>query len=230
MRYFKVSKISAATLLMLLIFSFSVAAQNRKPKPKPLATPPVITGAEIIGQSSELTDPQIVEQPVERMPTRPTGTNTARIRDLNDRVNKLETERKTGYDERQRMLLLNLDILTRAEQRSEALRKQVFEMIEKENAIKTRLDQLENDIRPDVIERTTVQIAGSLRPEEIREGRRKTLDGERRNLQSLLTQIENTHRSLDLALGRAEQLVDRLRTKLEKDIDDALLKEEQPDQ
>lgn len=228
MRQLKV--IGAAAVLALLALFSGASAQNRKPKPKPLATPPVLTGAEIIGQSGELIDAQPVEQPVERTSARPAGTNTTRIRDLNDRVNKLEAERKTGYDEKQRMLLLNLDILTRAEQRAEALRKQVFEMMEKENTIKIRLDQIEQDIRPDVIERTTVQIAGSLRPEEIREGRRKTLDAERRNLQSLLTQIQNTHSSLDLALSRAEQLVDKLRTKLEKDIDDALLKEEQPDQ
>jgi hypothetical protein len=219
--------IGVASVLALLAFSYGASAQNRKTKPKPLATPPVLTGAEIISQGGDLTDPQPIEQPAERTQARSTGTNTAKIRDLNDRVNKLEAERKTGYDEKQRMLLLNLDILTRAEQRAEALRKQSFDMAEKENTIRTRLDQIEHDIRPDVIERTTVQIVGSLRPEEIRENRRKTLDGERRNLQSLVTQLQNSRASLDAALARAEQLVDRLREKLERDIDKALLKDDE---
>jgi len=220
------------TSLVMAALSLAVAAQSKKPKPKPLATPPVLTGAEIISQAGDYVEPQPIEQPAEKTPTRSTGTNAQRIRDLNDRVNKLEADKKSGYDEKQRMLLLNLDILTRAEQRSEALRKQVFEMIEKENNIRTRLDQIDYDIRPEVIERNTVQMAGSLRPEEIRENRRKMLDAERRNLSSLLTQIQNTHASLDAVLARAEQLVDKLREKLEKDIDNALLKDDDttPDQ
>ena len=103
-------------------------------------------------------------------------------------------------------------------------------MIEKENSIKVRLEQIEFEIRPETIDRTTIQMGGSLRPEEIRENRRKTLDGERRNLQSLLAQIQTTHASLDTTLLRAEQLVDRLREKLEKDIDNSLLKEDETDQ
>lgn len=232
MRDLNLSKaVVVALALVIGVFSFTAAAQNRRPKPKPLATPPVLTGAEIISQG-DFTDPQPhpADQPVEKTPTRSTGTNASKIRDLNDRLNKLEAEKKTGYDEKQRMLLLNLDILTRAEQRTESLRKQLFEMIEKENTIKTRLDQIDYDIRPESIERT-LQIAGSMRPEEVRENRRKTLDAERRNLQSLLSQIQNTHASLDASLQRAEQMVDKLRDKLEKDIDNALLKDDdKPDQ
>jgi hypothetical protein len=226
MRY---RNLGMVAFLLLLVGTLGVSAQRKKPTPKPLATPPTLTGAEIIGQAADYTEPQ--PTPEQATVPRTGGTNTVKIKDLNDRVNKLEADKKTGYDEKQRLLLLNLDILTRAEQRSEALRKQVFEMIEKENTIKTRLDQIEYDIRPEVIDRNTIQIAGSLRPEEVRENRRKTLDGERRNLQSLLTQIQNTHASLDAASARADQLVDKLREKLEKDIDDALLKDEkQPDQ
>jgi len=232
MRYIHLSRLAGVLVLTLCVFSIGASAQTRKPKPKPLATPPVLTGAEIISQAGDpdpLTQP--VDQASERTPTRPTGTNAQRIRDLNDRVNKLENDKKSGYDEKQRMLLLNLDILTRAEQRTEALRKQIFEMIDKENTIKTRLDQIEYDIRPETIDRTTIQMGGSLRPEEIRENRRKTLDGERRNLQSLLTQIQTTHASLDATLLRGEQMVERLREKLEKDIDNALLKDDtQPEQ
>jgi hypothetical protein len=230
MNKLSLSKI-AGLALAIVVFSIGVSAQTRKPKPKPLATPPVLTGAEIISQAGD-TDPQTqpVDQPADRAPQRPTGTNAQKIKDLNDRVGRLEADKKSGYDEKQRLLLLNLDILTRAEQRTESLRKQVFEMAEKENTIHTRLDQIEYDIRPEVIERNTNQIAGSLRPEEIRESRRKSLDGERRSLQSLLTQIQNTRAGLDAALARAEQMVDKLREKLEKDIDNALLKEDTPEQ
>lgn len=218
--------------LALALGTIGISAQTRKPKPKPLATPPTITGAEIISQAGDYQDPQVqtTEQPGDKTPPRSTGTNAQKIKDLNDRLSKIEADKKSGYDEKQRMLLLNLDILTRAEQRTESLRKQVFEMAEKENTIRTRLDQIDYDIRPEVIERNTNQLAGSMRPEEIRENRRKSLDAERRNLQSLLNQIQTTHASLDAALSRAEQMVDKLRDKLEKDIDNALLKEDQTDQ
>lgn len=219
---------SSSVVTVIALVAFSAAAQNRRTKPKPLATPPpVLTGAEIISQGGEYVEPQQEAQPpADTQPVRQTGTNTARIRDLNERLSKLESQKGTQYDEAQKRMLLNLDILTRAEQRVESLRKQLFEMIEKENAIRVRLDQIEYDSRPEVIERTTVQMGGSLRPEEIRETRRKSLDAERRNLQSLLTQIQSTRTSLETNLARAEQMVDRLRARVEKDIDDALVTEE----
>jgi hypothetical protein len=123
--------------------------------------------------------------------------------------------------------MLNLDILTRAEQRAETLRKQLFEMIDKENQIKTRLDQIENDIRPEMLERS-VAFAGSLRPEELRDNRRKNLEVDRNNLQKLLTEIQNTKSSLELNVQKADTLVEKLRFRLEKEIDKALADEPNP--
>jgi hypothetical protein len=130
-------------------------------------------------------------------------------------------------DEKQKRLLLNLDILTRSEQRSESLRKQLFEMIEKENTVKTRLDQLEIDIRPESIERS-LQLSGSMKPEEVRENRRKSLAAERSNLQSLLAEIQNTKSTINVNLQKSEAMVEKIRIKLEKDIDDSFLKDDDP--
>ena len=137
------------------------------------------------------------------------------------RVKKLESTQKNDYDEKQKRLLLNLDILTRSEQRAEALRKDLFEMIEKENAVKSKLDQIEYDIRPEMIERT-LQLAGSMRPEEIREMKRKSLLAEKANMQAIMVQIQATRANLATNVEKADALVEKLRTKLEKDIDDAL--------
>jgi hypothetical protein len=95
-------------------------------------------------------------------------------------------------------------------------------MIEKENSVKTRLEQLEFEMRPEMIDRQ-IAFAGTLRPEELRDMRRKNLDIEKRNLQDLVTQIQSTRSSLELNVVKADQLVEKLRTKLEKDIDDALV-------
>lgn len=215
MRYINCSV--AFLVLILGMYSSSMDAQTPRTKPRPLATPPpVLTGAEIISQSGNEAEP--VPTPEEK-PTKSVTTNAERIKQLNDRVKKLEAGQ--SYEDRQKRLLMNLDILTRSEQRTESLRKQLFEMIEKENSINSRLDQIDYDIRPEVIERS-IQTAGSFRPEELRESRRKSLAAEKANLQSLLTQVQTTRSGLDVSLQKAEQMVEKLRAKAEKDIDDSL--------
>lgn len=152
----------------------------------------------------------------------------ARIRDLSDRIKSLESTKKNDYDEKQKRLLMNLDILSRAESRSESLRKQLFDIIEKESTVRTRLEQIQADARPEVIERSTAFV-GSLRPEELRDQRKKSLEAEKRNLESLLTQIQTNRTSLEESVQKADFLVEKVRLKLDKEIDDALTdKEENP--
>jgi hypothetical protein len=63
---------------------------------------------------------------------------------------------------------------------------------------------------------------GTLRPEEMREARRKSLDAEKRNLSNLLNEIVATRTRLDGDVLRSDALVEKLRAKLEQDIDNAL--------
>lgn len=215
----------AISIFVISVASFAINAQS-KSKPKPLATPPpTLSGAEIISRAEDYQDPQPTTQSVEKPTDKPATTTSARIKELTERIKKLEETRETTYDEKQKRLLLNLDILTRAEQRSESLRKQLFEMIEKENSIKMRLDQIDLDMRPEAIERS-LQMAGSLRPEDVRENRRKTLLAEKNNLAALLLQIQTNRSNLENSVLKADQMVEKLRFKLEKDIDESFLKEE----
>lgn len=222
-------------LILLAAAAFGPAsefhAQNPRSTPKPLATPPrVVSGAEIISRADELYNPPVV-LPADDAEAKPTA-ESPEMKELLDRIKKLEAGRpsesgtkKADPDEIQKRVLLNLDILTRAEQRSESLRKQLFDMIEKENTVRTRLEQITFEIRPEMIERT-LQLSGSMKPEEVRENRRKSLAAERDNLQALLLEIQTTRTSVSANLQKSEVLVEKLRTKLEKDIDDALLKPE----
>ena len=215
---------------MVALFSWTATAQTKKAKPKPLATPlPVLTGAEIISRADDYVDTPPVQKAPEKTTTNSTTTNATRIKELTDRVKKLESGQASTYDEKQKRMLLNLDILTRAEQRSESLRKQLFEMIEKENSVKTRLDQIDFDMRPEMIERT-LQLAGSMRPEEIRENRKKALTAEKTNLQALLAEIQSTRTNLATNLDKADAMVEKLRAKLEKDIDESFVKDETNDE
>ncbi len=211
------------TLLSAMLLAacvLHVSAQMPRKTPKPMATPPVLSGAEIISRADDF--PEI--ETVKVAPTKTTtnsNANAANIRELNERIKKLEGNQTSTYDEKQKRMLLNLDILTRAEQRSDSLRKQLFEMIEKENTVRARIDQLSTEIRPEMIERT-LQLSGSMKPEEIRENRRKSIAAERSNLESLLTEIVNNKATVSVTLQKSDLLVEKLRLKLEKDIDDAL--------
>ncbi len=219
--------LSLRTLLVISTISLiagSVSAQIKRTTPKPLATPPVVTGAEIISQAGDTAEPE--PTPAERQEPKPGATNATRIKELNERVKKLEASQGNTYDERQRRLKMNLDILKSAEERADSMRDRLFDMIEKENKIKAQLDQIDYDSRPENIEKL-LQLGGSLRPEEVRENRRKSLASEKANLQSLLTQIQTTRANLEASLQKAEQMVERLRAKTEKDIDDSLLKDEE---
>lgn len=217
-----------------LFLSESAAQTNRKTKKGTVKTQPLPTPVqsvpEIISRADDYqNENQIVQIPQEQTQTSETDdekldNTNARVKELNSRLKNLESAKKDPYEEKQKRLLLNLDILTRAEQRAETIRRQMFEMIEKESAIKTRLNNIENDIRPEVIDRQ-VAFAGSLRPEQLREMRKKSLESEKANLQNLLTEIQNTRANLEANVQKADQLVEKLRLKLEKDIDDALADE-----
>ena len=218
----------------VFVLSTGADAQTRR-KPATIRATPVVSptpplgDAQIISQASDqnFLDPATLNT----HPTQPlveADPNVQKIKDLNSRIKKLEAARTNEYDEGQKRLLLNLDILTRAEQRSESLRKQLFEMIEKENSVKSRLDQISSDLRPEAIQRSA-NFAGTMRPEEIRELRQKSLDSERRNLDALLIEIQSTRTNIASTLQKSDILVDKLRVKLEKDIDDSfIVKDEEP--
>ena len=223
--------------LVLLGLFFSVVdldAQTRRRRTRrsvPVVSPtPIRTEPLIISRAEDFPDPDApAVQPVPDERVNTAGDIVApTFDDLLNRIKSLEAGRKKDNDAVQKRLLLNLDILTRAEQRAETMRRQLFEMIEKESAINTKLELLESDLRPEAIERS-VAFAGSLRPEELRNMRRKNLEIEQTNLRNLLADIQKTKASLEQNVQKADILVDKLRIKLEKEIDDALIDEPQND-
>ncbi len=225
--------LTAAFLFCLcVLFSSAADAQTAKrrtrrtlqpivvPTPFPQASEPVVVSRAEDNQNQIFAAPQIEQTAPESLDSKIDNVSSG-INDLKTRVKSLESKKANEYDEKQKRLLLNLDILTRAEARSESLRKQLFDMIEKESTVKTRLEQLENDSRPEMIDRS-IAFAGTLRPEELRDLRRKNMASEKQNLQNLLTEIQNSRSGLEVNVQKSDALVEKLRFKLEKDIDDAL--------
>ena len=223
--------ILGAVLLSVFVFGAEADGQtNRRrstSKTTPSRTPVPVNGdPAVISRADDY--PTVVIEPATQSidsnridPTKSESGSGETIEDLRERILSLENKGKKDPDERQRRLSLNLDILTKSEQRADGLRKQLFEMIEKENTIRGRMDQIDNDMRPETIERTMATM-GSLRPEELRAQRKRSLELEKANLQSLLTEVQKNRANLELNLGRADSLVDRLRARIEKEIDTAL--------
>ncbi|MFL6468945.1 MAG: hypothetical protein ACJ72Z_13385 [Pyrinomonadaceae bacterium] len=169
-------------------------------------------------------DPPVISPSVEnaiRTMDESTPSSEKVISDLNDRIRLLESNRKEDYDQKQKRLAMNLEILSKAEQRSESLRRQALEMMERETAIKSKIEQLENDMRPESIDRIYAFV-GSMHPDELKAARKKSLEAERTNQQNLLTEVQKTRATLDLNVQKADMLVERLRVKLEAEIDAAL--------
>ncbi len=236
---FRMKFVFAAWILFCFFATAGVAdAQKKKRKinqnAQPIITsapaqtlPIIISRAEDIPSETQSAPVQTVplpqEPPTESVDDKIDASNK-QIKELNKRIKTLESNQKNEYDEKQKRLLLNLDILSRAEQRAESLRKQLFEIIEKESTVKSRLDQLQYDSRTENIERAA-SFAGSLRPEEIRDQRKKSLDAERKNLEALLLQIQNNRAVLQQSVDKADLMVEKVRAKMEKDIDDALAEE-----
>lgn len=193
-----------------------------KQTPPPISEPVIISRAEDYPVDNALVPP-IVSDAVRKADNEERGNSDRIIADLYERMRMLEADKtkKDDYDQKQKRLALNLEILTKAEQRSESLRKQTFDMIERETTIRARLEQIENDLRSEAIDRS-IAFVGSLRPDELRIARKKSLETERTNQQSLLVEVQRTRAALEVNVQKADQLVERLRVKLEAEIDAAL--------
>lgn len=87
----------------------------------------------------------------------------------------------------------------------EKLRAQLLEVQEKEEGLKSRLQQLEESLKPENIERSLAGV-GSTKPEELRESRRRQLTIERDSVLAQLKIIETSRQRLETAISNAEAL------------------------
>ena len=141
-------------------------------------------------------------------------TLNARLREIAEKVfspDAVKSEAAAGG--KLSPIAQNLDLLSRAEQRAELMRRQLLELTEKETAFRTRLMQLDDDMRPDSIERAT-SLIGTMRAPELRDARRRVLENERRGLESLLNQTAQSRARLEDDVKQADSLVMRLRQRV----------------
>lgn len=219
-KIFKLLAAAPGAALCLLILASAASAQNvrrQAPAPTTQTLPVIISRASDIPSESAINTEQSLPPQLETLEEKLDKFN-ARMKEMSARLKSVESNQKNEYDDQQKRLLLNLDILTKAEQRAETLRKQLYELVEKENTIKVRLEQLTINLLPENIERSSA-FAGSLRPEEVREQREKSLKAEKNTLETLLAQIQSNRSNLEENVQKADLLVEKVRAKTEKEID-----------
>jgi len=92
-----------------------------------------------------------------------------------------------------------------AAETADNLKMQLLDVQGHENELRVRLAQLDEDIKPENIERSLAGV-GSTRPEELREARRRQLTTERDGVRAQLNTLETGKQRLETALRNAETL------------------------
>jgi len=225
-----------------LVVSFCLVegeAQTRRKKrarrstpaaPKPVITNPSIAPPEATKTPAESGDVKIIstaegtKEPTSDtlqgwkpkvttpVPTEEEETQST-IKNLANQVNRLN-DKLTQMQEDDRYQL-DMERLTRAEQRAEQLRGQLMDVQAKIADFEARLEQIEFALRPENIEASTAGY-GSTRPEVARDTRKKQLEGERGRVQAQLKLAETSRSRLEVAVANADMEVDSLRAKLEQ--------------
>jgi hypothetical protein len=228
-------------IAVCLVVSFCVVegdAQTRRKKrtrkaaPKPVITNPTIAPPNSTKTPAETGDVKIIStadqttkdsssetlqgwKPKVTAPPPPAEEDETQstIKDLANQVNRLNNKLTQMQDDDRYQL--DMERLTRAEQRAEQLRGQLMDVQGKIADFEARLEQIEYALRPENIEAAT-QGYGSTRPEVARDSRKKQLESERGRVQAQLTLAETSRSRLEVAVANADAEVDNLRAKLDQ--------------
>jgi len=92
---------------------------------------------------------------------------------------------------------------TKAQERAANLRAQLADTEARQTELQSRLQQLEENLKPDNIERSLAGV-GSVHPEELREARRRQLEIEKRGVQSQLDTLAASRSRLETAIAAAD--------------------------
>jgi len=123
---------------------------------------------------------------------------------LNDKLTQMQQNDRT---------LIDMERLTRAEQRAESLRAQQLDTESKLADAQSKLDQIEYQLRPENIERAAGY--GTVHPEEAREARRRQLESEKSRVLSQVKILETSRARLETSVATADAEVDTLRQRIE---------------
>ena len=218
-----------AALITLSLLPLEADAQQRRRRRTRRAPRPVVTNPEIAPPGSESVGPdgEAIISTADETTTEPSTTpqtpaekKASSERDMRRTINALSNQvdrlnNKLSKMEENDRTLLDMERLTRAEQRAENLRLQQIDVESKLADLQARLEQTEWAIKPENIERMNAGY-GSVRPEEARDTRRRQLEGEKARLQAQIRILETSRARLEQSLATADAEVDLLRRRLEQ--------------
>ena len=220
-------------LFLVTLFAVDTDAQRRRRRvartTRPVVTNPPIapagseqdptTGGERIistvdedgneVDTAETSAPRKSSSDVRSIPMRTTQQTIDTLANKVDTLNK-----KLGQMEENERAHLEMERLTRAEQRTESLRAQLLDVESKLADLQPRLAQIEYSLKPENIERAAAGF-GTIRPEEIRETRKRQLESELAGVNAQIRILEGSRTRLEAAITTADAEVDRLRRRLE---------------
>lgn len=112
--------------------------------------------------------------------------------------------------DKQQKIITGIQMLSAAEQRVVNFQNAQFDLTRQLNDTRSRLIQIESDLRPRNIDRSVV-LEGTTETEELRETRRQRLIGERTTLTQLQRDLQNSLAETTDGLRDAQNLAARLR-------------------
>jgi hypothetical protein len=228
-----------AVLIALSVCSIDADAQRRRKRRarrvrRPVATRPVIKNPAIAPAGSEQSggteseriistadqNPGETEQTTDSTPQkRGSGSNKGSSdADMQQTINALSNQVDRLNDKLTQMqqndrTLIDMERLTRAEQRAENLRAQQVDVESKLADLQSKLGQIEYELRPENIERASG--FGTVHPEEARDARRRQLESERSRVLAQVKILEVSRTRLETSVVTADAEVDALRRKIE---------------
>lgn len=154
-------------------------------------------------ENSNSAVPQPTEDPESMKKTIRTLSN--QVDKLNDKLNQMEESQRS---------LVDLERLSRAEQRSSQLRAEQRDVQAKIGELEVRQEEVEFALKPENVERATA-VYGTTRPEELRAQRRKQLETERERVTRQLEQLRAGELRLQQSIATSDAEVERLQKKLD---------------
>ena len=147
-----------------------------------------------------------------------TSQNCADVDQLRKNVTQLSGEnqllkKRVADLEKDRLATAIQEQLEKEEQRGEALQQHLFEISEKENPLAVRMDQVNQQLNPEAIDRNLAGV-GSLHPEEVRDEVKKRLANEKIRIQAQLELLKQDQRRTQGSLATTDTAIQRLKQKL----------------
>lgn len=160
----------------------------------------------------------IPREPALRGDTEQPSQNNNEVDQLRKTVQQLTAEvdrlkKKVAELEKYQQIDYLRDLLSKEEQRSETLQAQLLDIDEKESALQTRIDQVDEQLRPENIDQALAGV-GSMRPEDAKDALRRRLSNERRRLQTQFDLLHQSRARLQASLATADASIQRLRLRL----------------